>query len=180
MWKPQNEPEKLQGIPIGIPSKKQKAQSNSQGGGSYNESTGLQNTNANVSLAKSEPSGTLKKPTLGPFMRAKIGTEMVKLQPHGGDSQIFSFDSSRCLRGLAAASAAESCAVSLGRSVNRRGLPHAEADGDQLRLSRAALHRRRPGRSGVNLARRDASCSLPHVPERYASRHTAEVRPPRA
>ena len=84
MWKPQNEPEKLQGIPIGIPSKKLKAQSNSQGGGSYNESTGLQNTN--VSLAKSEPSGPLKKPTLGPFMRAKIGSEMVKLQPHGGDS----------------------------------------------------------------------------------------------
>ena len=32
----------------------------------------------------------------------------------------FRFDSSRGLRGLAAASAAESCAVSLGRSVNRR------------------------------------------------------------
>ena len=82
MWPSHTDQDKRLGIPIGIPSLKKSKGHNSQGGGSNNESTGLHCTI--VSLAKSEPSG-MKKPTLGPFMRAKIGSEMIKLEPHGGD-----------------------------------------------------------------------------------------------
>ena len=83
MWPSQSEQDKRLGIPIGIHSNKKPKGHNSQGGGSYNESTGLHNTI--YSLARSEPSG-MKKATLGPFMRPKIGSEMVKIEPHGGDS----------------------------------------------------------------------------------------------
>ena len=75
--------DKQLGIPIGIHSMKKPKGHYSLGGGSYNESTGLHNTN--VSIAKSEPSGINNPPTLGPFMRAKIGSQMVKIQQHGGD-----------------------------------------------------------------------------------------------